>query len=224
MKSSTIALESPAPASPMRQARLTLELIALFFLLPTLFWSGLVPLHVILMLWVVSFLTLPVLLTDPAFDRRRFWRLRALRLALRPILIRFAVLAGLLGTAVALLRPDLLFIFPRTRPNLWMMVMVLYPLFSVLPQGLVYRIFFFHRYRELFPQRLGLLIVASIAFGYTHIVFDNWVAIALTLPGGFLFGDTYLRTRSGIAAAFEHALYGCFVITIGLGQFIFYPG
>jgi hypothetical protein len=39
--------------------------------------------------------------------------------------------------------------------------------------------------------------------------------------GGLLFAVTYHRTASAFAAAVEHALYGCFLITLGLGRFVY---
>ena len=52
---------------------------------------------------------------------------------------------------------------------------------------------------------------------------DNWIAPALTLIGGIVFGFTYERTRSSLVVAVQHALFGCFLFTIGLGWF-FYSG
>jgi hypothetical protein len=46
----------------------------------------------------------------------------------------------------------------------------------------------------------------------------------MTLLGGTLFAFTYHRTRSLLACSVEHALYGCFVFTIGLEQLFYYPG
>jgi membrane protease YdiL (CAAX protease family) len=102
-----------------------------------------------------------------------------------------------------------------------------YPLFSVYPQGLIYRAFFFHRYRPLVEAcaplvRAWLLIVVSGAtFALMHILFHNWIAVALTFPGGILFAVRYCNTRSLAVSSIEHALYGCFLFTIGLGQFFY---
>ncbi|WP_234730087.1 hypothetical protein [Acidocella facilis] len=46
---------------------------------------------------------------------------------------------------------------------------------------------------------------------------------ALTLAGGWLFARSYAATRSLTFSGVEHALYGCLVFTIGLGQY-FYTG
>jgi len=125
------------------------------------------------------------------------------------------------------------------------MVMLLYPPLSALPQEIIFRSYFFCRFRSLFitddphpsplPDREraakgkaqageGVLIVASaLAFGWVHIVLQNWVAVAFSFAGGLLFGDTYQRTHSLAATCLEHALYGCTLFTFGLG-FYFYHG
>ena len=66
------------------------------------------------------------------------------------------------------------------------------------------------------------MIMASAAvFGFGHIVFRNWPAVALTFAGGWLFATTYRRTSSLVLVSAEHALYGCAIFTIGYGQYFF---
>jgi membrane protease YdiL (CAAX protease family) len=66
-----------------------------------------------------------------------------------------------------------------------------------------------------------MIAASATAFGFGHIIFHNWTAVALTLPGGLLFGKTYRRTSSLLAVSVEHALYGCAVFTIGYGKFLY---
>jgi membrane protease YdiL (CAAX protease family) len=54
------------------------------------------------------------------------------------------------------------------------------------------------------------------------VIFENWIAPVLTLIGGLLFAWTYARTRSQVVASFQHALFGCFLFTIGLGWYFYY--
>jgi membrane protease YdiL (CAAX protease family) len=56
-----------------------------------------------------------------------------------------------------------------------------------------------------------------------HIIFGNWLAIALCLIGGFLFSFTYRNTGSLLLTCVDHALFGNFLFTIGLGKY-FYHG
>ena len=100
--------------------------------------------------------------------------------------------------------------------------MALYPLLSVIAQELVYRTFFFHRYGRLFGDATWAAILANGAlFGFGHIIFGNWIAIAGTTVIGCLLAYRYVRTRSFWAVWFEHSLYGALVFTVGLGQFFF---
>jgi membrane protease YdiL (CAAX protease family) len=101
--------------------------------------------------------------------------------------------------------------------------MIAYPVCSVYPQELVYRAFFFHRYKGLFPNRLLMIGASALVFSYMHIVFQNSVAVMLTLPGGMLFARTYSDSRSTFAVSFEHALYGCFLLTAGLHSYFLRP-
>lgn len=46
---------------------------------------------------------------------------------------------------------------------------------------------------------------------------------ALTFVGEVLFATCYAETGSLATSCFEHALYGCWLFTLGLGQY-FYHG
>jgi membrane protease YdiL (CAAX protease family) len=100
---------------------------------------------------------------------------------------------------------------------------MLYPFLSALPQELIYRVFFFHRYQSLFGSEHRLIWASVLTFAFLHIIFGNLVAPLLTLPGGYLFARTYVRTGSLSAVAIEHAAYGNIVFTVGLGAY-FYRG
>jgi uncharacterized protein len=168
-------------------------------------------------------LCLLLLLRDPTFDRTLLWRRSAARPHRRRVVLRALVCCLLLGVGVAVWRPDLLFGFPRRSPIFWAVVMVAYPIVSVYPQELAFRTFFFHRYAALFPSASARVGASALAFGFAHIVLHNVLAVALTLIGGLLFAITYQRSRSTYLVALEHALYGCWLFTVGLGQF-FYGG
>jgi membrane protease YdiL (CAAX protease family) len=102
-----------------------------------------------------------------------------------------------------------------------MVVMLLYPLLSALPQELIYRAFFFQRYDRLFPSEQWLGITSAIAFSALHIIYDNWWAVGLSLIGGFIFVETYRKSKSLYWVSLEHAIYGCLVFTIGMGHFFY---
>ena len=166
---------------------------------------------------------LTLLLTDRGFERRQLWNSQAARAQWIPMMVRTGIGCLALLLAVALLRPEALFQLPRTRPLLWLAILVGYPLLSVYPQEIIFRTFFFHRYRELLVHSRWQVVASAAAFGYAHVVLHNVPSVLLSAVGGVLFASTYLRSRSTLLAAVEHAIYGCFVFTVGLGG-LFYAG
>lgn len=128
---------------------------------------------------------------------------------------RFLLLGALLILFVRLVYPELFFAFVLERPKIWLLVILLYPLFSVLAQEVVFRAFFVHRFGQRAEPRT-LIVVNALLFG-------NVVAVVFSFLGGLLFMSTYLKTRSVGASSIEHALYGDLVFTLGIG-FFFYHG
>ncbi len=208
---------------PLKKVYLIIELFALFWLLPTLYVMDLVRANVIFILLIIMLFCLFSMLGDKTFDKTQLWNLNIFRSQQKRIFQIFVINALIITTLMLIFKKSMLFGFPKTAPFVYMIVIVLYPLLSVYPQELVYRTFFFHRYKLLFPKRLTMIAASAVAFGYMHIVFENTIAVMMTLAGGFLFANTYDETRSTLAVWFEHSLYGCFLFTIGLGRY-FYHG
>ncbi|MEW6143549.1 MAG: CPBP family intramembrane glutamic endopeptidase [Thermodesulfobacteriota bacterium] len=145
----------------------------------------------------------------------------SLREGIRDVMIRFAVLAPLITSAAWIAMPGSFLSFPRERPGIWILVMLLYPLLSVWPQEMVYRAFIFRRYAPLFGAWGGYILASALAFGYMHIIFINSIAVVVSVLGGLLFARNYVRHRSLALVSIEHALYGCLIFTVGLGRFFF---
>jgi len=137
------------------------------------------------------------------------------------ILSIFAAGSLVVAALVAAVMPERLFALAAERPGLWIKIMVLYPFTSVLPQEFAYRVFFFHRYGALFGSRSSLIFANALAFGFGHILFRNWIAVAGTFVVGALLAWRYERTRSFWAVYIEHVLWGWLVFTIGLGVYFF---
>ncbi len=153
----------------------------------------------------------------------RLWYSAPLRGALPGILLGFPVMAIVTALAVWLWRPQLLFGFVRRSPVFWAVVMLAYPVLSVWPQAIVYRAFVFERYRALFPSPVLMVLASAAAFGFSHIIFRSGWSVALTFAAGVLFAWRYQATGSLLASSLEHALYGCWMFTVGLGA-LFYHG
>jgi membrane protease YdiL (CAAX protease family) len=164
-----------------------------------------------------------ILWRDPQFDRERLWGEMPGGRPLRRVLLRWALGAAAVTGLVAMTAPELLLSFPRSRPGIWAAIMVVYPLLSVYPQEIIFRAFLFHRYRSLLRSPAAQVAASTLAFGWGHVLFGNWTAPLLSTAGGLLFATTYARTGSLRLAAVEHALWGGFVFTVGLGRY-FYSG
>lgn len=136
---------------------------------------------------------------------------------------RFACFAAALSAALFLYKPEALLKFPRQRTGLWALVMLLYPLVSVMSQGIVYRAFYTLRYASVFPAALQTLAGAAV-FSFAHLAYANAFALAFTFVGGFFFLTSYRRTGSLLFSNLEHALYGDFLFTIGWGEYFFHAG
>lgn len=207
----------------MRVLYLAIEFAGVFVVVPLLIYYHRIPNLPIPYLLITAFLAFVLLWRDPAFVRSQLTAWGNIRPFLTAILIRDAFCIVSLGIAVYFLAPQLLFSLIRRALLLWTLIFLLYPLFSVYPQELLYRAFFFHRYQPLFGGRWGMLAASALAFGFVHIIFRNWPAVGLCVIGGFLFSYTYQTSGSLLLACLDHAIFGNFVFTIGLGQF-FYHG
>ena len=211
----------PTPVLP-RAARAgrVVEAFLLFALIPGLLATRLIRMPLLPLLWAASLYCFWRLRLDGGFNLRSLGEARAAPGEWRRMLLRFLLVAGLLTALVGSVRPGLLFAFPLRRPWNWALLLGLYPPLSVFPQEVIYRAFFFNRYQFLFGKGKWLLLGSSFAFGITHLAFHNWVAVALTVPGGLLFGHSYRRNPGLLFVTCEHALYGCLLFTIGLGGFL----
>ncbi len=168
-------------------------------------------------LWLGALIALAGTRGQGPLPRPALWR------EVRGIALRFIILAPLIAVATWLAFPNLFLGLPRQRPLFWAIIMVLYPLLSVWPQEMLYRSLFFHRFRALFRSDFALILVSATSFGFAHVIFLNWIAIAMTALGGLLFARDYARHHSLSLTCLEHSVYGCLIFTVGLGRF-FYTG
>ena len=107
--------------------------------------------------------------------------------------------------------------------KLWIFILFFYSLFSVYPQELIYRTFYFQRYEGLFKSKRLFIFVNAIVFSLAHIFFRNTLVMLLTFIGGFLFALTFNKTRSTVMVSIEHAVYGCWLFTVGMGEMLGFP-
>jgi hypothetical protein len=140
--------------------------------------------------------------------------------ALRGVMARFILGGLILSATVYHLNPEGFLDLPGKHPQLWLMILLLYPLLSVLPQELIYRKFLFSRCQAAhIESHSTVILLSSLSFCFAHLLFGNWQAMALSLTGGMLFAYTYHKSRSLLIVWLEHSLWGDLIFTIGLGKY-----
>ncbi|OUS00767.1 abortive infection protein [Flavobacteriales bacterium 33_180_T64] len=116
-----------------------------------------------------------------------------------------------------------LFVVVLNKPLKWLVFLFIYSFFSVYPQELIYRTFFFQRYRDLFKSEVLFIIVNAILFSLAHMFFRNGLVMVLTFIGGILFALTFKKTKSTLMVSIEHAIYGSWLFTVGMGSMLGFP-
>ncbi len=147
-------------------------------------------------------------------DWKNFWKITAIKL------LSIVIITSLY---VWFTDNSQLFIVLRTKPLLWVVILFVYSLLSVYPQELLYRTFFFQRYQSLFNNKNLFMFINAIIFSLGHLFFKNTLVIVLTFLGGLLFAFTYYKTKSTILVSIEHAIYGCWLFTVGMGTMLGFP-
>ena len=198
------------------------ELIILFVLLPvTLVLDAPIILKVLsVLLGVIYSIIITVkqkLIRWPALyglNYEKYWK---------PVIIRFLLM--LIGSTILmyLFNADNLFIVVRKNITMWVVFTMIYSIFSVYPQEFLYRSFFFNRYGTLFKSPYILIVVNAIIFSFAHIVFKDILVSIVTLIGGFIFALTYYKSKSLLLTSIEHALYGSWLFTLGMGEMLAFP-
>ncbi|WP_420572997.1 CPBP family intramembrane glutamic endopeptidase [Kordia sp.] len=151
---------------------------------------------------------------NKSLDWKMFWR---------RTLVLLCTIALLTMIYVYFTDASKLFIVARTKPLLWIIILFVYSLFSVYPQEVIYRTFFFVRYESLFKNKNLLIFINAIVFCLAHFFFKNILVLILTFLGGILFAFTFQKTRSTLLVSIEHAIYGSWLFTVGMGEMLGFP-
>ncbi len=198
-----------------------LEIVVIFVGLPLLYKFDFIPVHKSIPLLSVFLIYLFVLLYNKSFNRKIFgfnffknWKV---------ILVRFLVISVIFLIIVFVFRPESLFNIIKQRPFIWIMIMIFYPLWSAYPQELIYRAYFFYRFKFLIKNEIIFIVFNAVLFSFSHIIFNNWIALSFTFIASILFSFTYLKSNSLMVVFIEHALYGNMIFTIGLGEYFYLP-
>ncbi|WMI67558.1 CPBP family intramembrane glutamic endopeptidase [Mangrovimonas sp. YM274] len=95
--------------------------------------------------------------------------------------------------------------------------------FSVYPQELIYRTLYFNRYQNLMKSKWISIILNALVFSMAHLMFKNTLVLIMTFLGGLLFALTFLKTKSTTLVSIEHAIYGSWLFTVGMGDMLGFP-
>ncbi|TYA71778.1 CPBP family intramembrane glutamic endopeptidase [Seonamhaeicola marinus] len=138
-------------------------------------------------------------------------------------LFKFMVIAIITTVFVWITDKAFLFYVLLNKPKLYVFILFVYTFLSVYPQELIYRTFFFSRYEGLITNKMLFIFINAILFSLAHILFKNTLVMILTFLGGLLFALTFKRTKSTLLVSIEHALYGCWLFTVGMGNMLGFP-
>lgn len=141
----------------------------------------------------------------------------------RGVSIKFVVIAFLtIGYMLLTSKSDLFHVLFQ-KPQMWVIILFVYAMFSVYPQELIYRTLYFQRYASLFKSKSLFVFINAIVFSLAHIFYRNSLVILMTFLGGILFALTYDKTKSTLLVSIEHAIYGCWLFTVGMGHMLGFP-
>jgi membrane protease YdiL (CAAX protease family) len=137
--------------------------------------------------------------------------------------IQLTIIAVLTTLYMWFVDPPNLYVVVLNKPLMWLILLFVYSVFSVYPQELIYRTFYFQRYQSLFKNETLFIIINATLFSLAHLFFGNGLVMILTFVGGILFALTYKKTKSTLLVTIEHAIYGCWLFTVGMGEMLGFP-
>jgi len=136
----------------------------------------------------------------------------------------FAAVTAAVAAWVVLTRaPEAFLALPKYQPALLLMIVLLYPILSALPQEVVFRPLFFRRYGALLPGLKPAMVLNAGVFSLAHLMYWSWVVAVMTFFGGLAFAWAYEARRSFAMAVVLHSVAGWILFALGLGVW-FYSG
>lgn len=197
-----------------------MEFIIIAMIIPTIILSYRLANYVIPILWIISIYALIVfnqyhkkekileILNFGAFTKYN----------VEKILVRWFFLTIVIYLITFYFYEDKLFSIQKQNPYFLLVILLVYPIFSALPQEFIFTTYFFSRYESIVPSKYQV-IMSAIIFTYAHVLFINFIAPFLSIFGGIIFANTYKKTKSLSLVTFEHALYGNSLFFMGLGYY-----
>jgi len=197
----------------------SLEVITLYIVFPLLFLWDVFNFPIMLILVPVGLTVFFFLKRDSSFDNTLFINWENGKRYLKPMLWGFLAAAAIMFITGYLVEPSNMFLLVKEKPWLLLIISIFYPLFSVIPQALIYRALFFHRYASYFKGKWIQIIISAVLFSFGHILYKNLIVLLLTFIAGIVYAYRYYQSKSLALSVLEHALYGVWLFTSGLGMF-----
>jgi len=95
-----------------------------------------------------------------------------------------------------------------------LVLLLFYLFFSVIPQELIFRFLFFHRYTDYF-NKYELLFLNSLVFSLCHVIYFDIYIFLFAFLGNLLFTFNYMKNKSLLLVISEHFLIGQTLIILG---------
>lgn len=197
--------------------RLIAELAVLFFVFPLLLVFKVVDFPLWLILILLGFSVILFLHNDNTYNKKQYINWKVGKKYFIRMLLLFFFAAAVMVAIIWIVDSSKLFIFPKENPKMFLIMGIIYPLFSVIPQELVYRSFFFHRYGELFSSIWSQIFVSALVFSFGHVIYKSPLVMFLTFMAGLIFAYRYHQSKSLLLTVIEHSLYGMWLFVSGLG-------
>ena len=196
------------------------ELILIGLITPTLILVYRLAENVILILWLITVYGCFIYMKYHNSSKlKQIFNFQAFTMKnINIILVRWLFLTIAIYLITFYFYNDKLFAIQKQNPYFLIIIFLVYPILSALPQEFIFTTFFFSRYADIIPKKLQIL-TSAIIFMYAHVLFINFIAPFLSIFGGLIFANTYKKTNSLALVTFEHSLYGNSLFFMGLGYY-----
>ena len=199
-----------------------IELLFLFILIPISFLFNYKP-WIKIAIGLLGFVYVIFVLLKIEDQKLRIKQNLNWSLFLKTTGVKLFVIIVVTTVIVWLTNKELLFYVVLNKPKLWLFILFIYSFFSVYPQELLFRTFFFKRYEMLFKNSTALILVNAILFTVAHLFFKNTLVLVLTFLGGLIFAYSFNKNKSTLLVSIEHAVYGSWLFTVGMGDMLGFP-
>jgi membrane protease YdiL (CAAX protease family) len=157
------------------------------------------------------------------FTKGFFWRSLTGSIKIKPIII-LGVITFIFASLICwIILPERFWFIIINAPYVMFAIAILYPIFLVIPQELIYRALFFERYGYLFSSQRQAIFINALLFSFGHLMYWHIVVWFMTFIGSFIFAYAYLRPNGFMQTIALHSIAGIAIFASGLG-WLFYSG